>query len=430
LAIGGWADAYINAPPALAAHLGAPVKALMGPWEHKYPHIAEINAADFHGEVIAWFDRWLKGAPNGAESLPAYRAYAQEHDRPSRDYKPRAGHWVAEASWPSPNVTSQVLHLSADGLSVEPQSAEYTIATPLQVGQGSAYWCPGMRIGSELTDDQADDDELSARFDTPALTVPLELLGRAEADLAFTVDRPVAQLCLRLCDVSPDGVSQRISYRVRNLAHEASQENPEPLQPGRVYRLRIVLNDCAHHLPAGHRLRLAISTSYWPVVWPAPEPATVTLQLADCHLSLPVRQVETEIDAAAPAAPRPFPHHGAEVLRSPTNRAQQRVEEDGARIRESFDDFGMARDPDHGLEVGSHVAQRYSIQPGDPLSARHEIDWRYEFRRGDWSVRIDSENRMTCDAGSFHLERKVTASEGETIVLERSWREEIPRGLL
>ena len=53
LAIGGWADAYVNAPPALAANLAAPAKALMGPWEHKYPHIAQINVADFHGEVVA-----------------------------------------------------------------------------------------------------------------------------------------------------------------------------------------------------------------------------------------------------------------------------------------------------------------------------------------------------------------------------------------
>jgi putative CocE/NonD family hydrolase len=430
LAIGGWADAYLNAPPALAAHLGAPVKALIGPWEHKYPHIARINPADFHGEVIGWFDRWLKGTPNSAESLPAYRAYLQEHDRPSRDYKLRAGRWIAEASWPSPHVSNRVLHLTNDGLAEIAGSGERLVATPLQAGEASAYWCPGMRIGSELAEDQADDDALSARFDTPALTAPLELLGRAEADLAVTVDRPVAQLCLRLCDVGPDGVSQRISYRVRNLTHDASQESPEPLQPGRIYRLRIALNDCAHHLPAGHRLRLAISTSYWPLVWPAPEPATVTLHLADCRLALPVRHVETEIDAAAPPAPRPFPQHGAEVLRNPTNRAEQRVQEDGTHIRESFDDFGMTRDPDHGLEVGSHVAQRYVIHPDDPLSARHEIDWRYEFRRGDWSVRIDSENRMTCDAESFHLERKVAASEGETIVLERSWREEIPRGLL
>ena len=107
LAIGGWADAYVNAPPALAANLSAPAKALIGPWEHKYPHIARIDPAAFHGEVIRWFDRWLKGERNGAEELPAYRVFIQEHrEPPSPLYGPRAGRWVGEAAWPSPNVGS------------------------------------------------------------------------------------------------------------------------------------------------------------------------------------------------------------------------------------------------------------------------------------------------------------------------------------
>lgn len=111
LAIGGWADAYVNAPLALAANLSAPVKALIGPWEHKYPHIARINPADFHGEVIGWFDRWLKGERNGAENLPACRVFIQEHDSPpSPLYGPRAGRWAGEAAWPSPNVGSTTLY--------------------------------------------------------------------------------------------------------------------------------------------------------------------------------------------------------------------------------------------------------------------------------------------------------------------------------
>ena len=96
---------------------------------------------------------------------------------------------------------------------------------------------------------------------------------------------------------------------------------------------------------------------------------------------------------------------------------------------ETFDDFGASRDLEHGLESGSHVAQRYAIHPDDPLSARHEARWRYEFRRGNWSVRIDSGSIMTSDAQSFHLVREVTAREGETVVIDRRWEEAIPRGL-
>ena len=480
LAIGGWADAYVNAPPALAANLSVPAKALMGPWEHKYPHIARIDPADFHAEVIRWFDRWLKGERNGAEELPAYRAFIGEHDEaPSSLYGPRAGRWVGEAAWPSPNVGSRTLHLgissdtlshrraassdaesqppppgadempsaphtiskpkcsetprrgpSAGTLSAEPGTGERVVSTPHHVGIAAACFCPGMRIDNELAADQAPDDAASECFDTDALEAPLELLGRPVVEIAFSADRPVAQLCFRLCDVAPGGVSQRITYRAFNPAHHAGPEAPAALKPGRTYRAHIALNECAHRLRIGHRLRLAVSTSYWPVIWPAPAAAEVTLHLAQCRLILPERRAADEFDPAAPGRPAEFPVQAAEPLREPVNRTERRIAPDGTHVLETFDDFGASRDLEHRLENGSHVEQRYSIHPDDPLSARHEARWRHEFRRGDWSVRIDTESVMTSDAASFHLAREVTAWEGDTIVIARRWGENVPRGLL
>ena len=455
LAVGGWADAYVNAPSALAARLSTPAKALMGPWEHKYPHIARINAADFHGEVVDWFDRWLKGKDNGAEDLPAYRAFIQEHDEaPSPSYGPRSGRWVGEAVWPSPNVESSVLHLrtapdaparrpapaktpgsrnpgpNAGMLSASPGTGEQVVvATPHHVGVSAACFCPGMRIDSELAADQAPDDAVSVCFDTDTLEVPLEILGRPAVEFAFSADRPVGQLCFRLCDVAPGGVSQRITYRAFNLSHHAGPEAPAALEPERIYRARFELNECAHRLRVGHRLRLAVSTSYWPVVWPAPVATAVTLHLAQCRLVLPERRVGDEIDPVAPGSPSDFPVHAAEVVRDTANRTVRRIAADGAHVLETFDDFGASRDLEHGLESGSHVEQRYSIHPDDLLSARHEARWRYEFRRGDWSVRIDSESVMTSDAEAFHLAREVTAREGSSVVIFRRLEEDIPRGL-
>ena len=482
LAVGGWADAYVNAPAALAANLSAPVKALMGPWEHRYPHIARIGPADFHAEVIGWFGRWLKGERNGAEDLPACRAFIQEHrGSPSPLYGPQPGRWVGEATWPSPNIGSRILHLgtlpgtparrparssdcgsrppppdaggmpaasrsisrpedpetpgpapSAGTLSAAPGTGEQVVATPHHVGTAAACFCPGMRIDNELAADQAPDDAASVCFDTDVLETPLELLGRPVVEVAFSADRPVAQLCFRLCDVAPGGESQRITYRAFNLAHHAGPGQPAALEPGRVHRARIALNECAHRLRAGHRLRLAVSTSYWPVIWPAPAAAAVTLHLARCRLVLPERRVAAadEIDPAAPGHPADFPVQAARTLRDPANRTERRIDPDGTRVLETFDDFGASRDLAHGLETGSHVEQRCSIHPDDPLSACQEVRWRYELRRGDWSVRIDSESVMTSDADRFHLAREVTAREGDTVAITRRWEEDLPRGLL
>jgi uncharacterized protein len=432
LAITGWADSYVNTPALLVEKLSCPTKALVGPWEHRYAHISKLGAADFHSEVIGWFDRWLKGEENGAEDLPDYRTFMQEHFNPVTTNGPRSGRWIAESEWPSANVKPQILHLGLGGLQAQPATGTATIATPAHVGQTSGYFCPGMRIDNELTRDQAADDALSVCFDTNILGVPLELLGRAELRIAFSVDTPTAQIMARLCDVSPDGVSQRITYRPLNLTHHASHETPESLVPGQKYTATITLNECAYRLRAGHRLRLALSNSYWPIVWPSAQPTQITLQLEDCQLTLPVRHVTSEIDPANPGAVRDHPTLQSDILRPTAGTSDRKLLADGTVVLETFDDYGKTRDPYHGMENGSHVALRYAIHPDDPTTARYESQWNFTYGRGDWQVEIDTASTMTSDAENFYLHRKLRATEGadKTEVLTKEWSETIPRGLL
>lgn len=430
LAMTGWADAYVNAPSQLAANLSGPAKALMGPWEHRYAHISKLGAADFHSEVLGWFDRWLKGEQNGAEDLPDYRVFMQEHFNPTAQNKPRQGRWIAEMEWPSPNVRQQRFYLGDGCLQQEPSAGECLLSTPAHVGLASGVFCAGMRVDNELPGDQSGDDALSVCFDLP-LDAPLELLGRAVLNIAFTSDAPVAQIVARLCDVSPQGVSQRISYRPLNLTHHTCHETPEALNPGHLYRASIALNECAHKLRAGHTLRLALSNSYWPIVWPAPTATTLTLDLHECTLELPVRTVAMEIAPAAPATPQDFPTLAADVLREPSAAARTDLMGDGVIVQETFDDYGATRNPNHGLEVGSHVTTRYYIHPEDPTTARFESLWAFTFQRGDWRVEIETENSMACDAENFYLRRNLRAVEGmaKTEVMSKEWSQTIPRGL-
>ncbi len=70
--------------------------------------------------------------------------------------------------------------------------------------------------------------------------------------------------------------------------------NPQPLDAGHFYRVRLRLNDCGYAFAAGHRIRLSLSTAYWPLIWPAPEAATLTLSTEDSRLVLPVRLPRAE----------------------------------------------------------------------------------------------------------------------------------------
>ena len=185
LAITGWADAYVNAPPALVVNLSCPAKALIGPWEHRYAHISKLDPADFHSEVTGWFDRWLKGEQNGAEDLPDYRTFVQEHFNPEKKNKQRKGRWIAEEKWPSPNISELVLYPERNSLQAECGTGNVIVSNPADLGQTAGYFMPGMRIDNEQADDQIADDELSLCFDSDSLDTALELLGRPRLKIAF-----------------------------------------------------------------------------------------------------------------------------------------------------------------------------------------------------------------------------------------------------
>ena len=142
-------------------------------------------------------------------------------------------------------------------------------------------------------------------FETPPLDAPIEILGAAIVALDVASDRPIANLAVRLCDVHPSGESLRVSYGVLNLTHRDGHEMPTPLTIGERYQVRIQLNDAGSVFPAGHRVRLALSTAYWPMIWPSPEKAT--LLIFGGTLDLPVRPLQA---TEALLSPLPGPEFG------------------------------------------------------------------------------------------------------------------------
>ncbi len=194
----------------------------------------------------------------------------------------------------------------------------------------------------------AADDALSVCFDGAVLAQPLDLLGAAALRLRVTSDRPLAFLVARLCDVAPDGASVRIAHGMLNLCHRASREHPEPMVPGRAEEVEIVLDQMAYRLAPGHHLRLALSTTYWPFVWPSPQAATVTV--LEGALDLPVHEgAGEEWVPPPPEGAAPWKHR---VLRKA--RAERRVETDligGAVTLIVADDLGEVENLTHGLTV-------------------------------------------------------------------------------
>ena len=269
-AVGGWTDAYTNAIPRLLEGLTVPRKGLIGPWAHGYPHFALPGPQiGFLQEMLRWWDHWLKGIDTGVMDEPMLRAWMTESVRPATHHEVLPGRWVAEPSWPSPGITPRRLFLTDEGL--RDASAPLTaraVCSPQTVGKCAGNWVP-FGQGHDQAGDQQEDDVRSLVFETPPLDAPIEILGAAIVTLDIASDRPLANLAVRLCDVHPSGESLRVSYGVLNLTHRDGHEQPAPLVPGERYRVRIQLNDAGSVFPAGHRVRLALSTAYWPMIWPS-----------------------------------------------------------------------------------------------------------------------------------------------------------------
>ena len=449
---GGWADNYMNTVAAMAEHAPGKVCGVVGPWVHQYPHTAVPGPRiGFLQMAIRWWDRWLKGVGNGAEGDPAYRAYVLHSAPPDASARHRPGHWVQEAAWPSPRVTPMVLHLAAPEAGVSHPPVHWSlgpmaipmdypvgylgkdekaagfalpVSTPQHLGMAAGEYFP-MGLNAEMPGDQAADDALSLCFDGAALEADLQLLGAAELRLTLSSDQPLGFVVARLCDVAPDGTSVRIAHGMLNLCHRDGMADPQPMVPGQAVGLAFRLDQMGYRLAAGHRLRLALSTTYWPFVWPSPQAATLTV--TGGSLTLPVHQGADAAEWTPPPAEhaKPWAHR---VIRP--GRTRRLVEEDlitGTRALVVEDDLGDAENLTHGLITGETMSERWEVHPDDPLSARAVHRWEQRLSRGAWAVRTEAQAEMTATATHLRMRARLTAWEGSAKVFERLWDDEVER---
>ncbi|MEX1109804.1 MAG: CocE/NonD family hydrolase [Dongiaceae bacterium] len=422
LAVGGWADGYTNAVLRLLEGLAGPRKGLIGPWGHAFPHVATPGPrVDFLGYVIRWWDHWLKDRDTGIMNEPMLTAWMQESERPRARYAVRRGRWIAEAAWPSRQVVRQALHLTASGLAYEAAPFAQSVRSPATVGLASGEWCP-YGWGPDMPTDQREDDAGSLCFDAAPLEAPLQLLGGARLAVEFSSDKVEGLLAVRLNDVSPDGTSARITYGLLNLQHCAGHERAERVVPGRRYRADIRLKDVAYELPVGHRLRVAVSTAYWPLAMPAPDAATVTLYGGELQLPLRRPQVGEARPPALGSAWSPPPLE-AELL-VPPERGRIRIErsvEDGRTTVEVVRNLGALHIADVDLELRAVGSESYSIAGDDPSLARSETRRRAELKRGGWHTAVVTRSVLTPEGENWRLTATLDAYEGEARVFARNW---------
>ncbi|MGO1343733.1 CocE/NonD family hydrolase [Chromohalobacter japonicus] len=421
----GWADAYVNFVAEILEHAPCPRRGIVGPWPHAYPHLAMPGPTiGFLQEALRWWDHWLKDRDTGIMEEPLYRVFCPSFSEADPQRLEVPGEWLAETQWPSPHIASQTLALGNGELQAPEDGAARPgvakLLAPADNGLQCGEYIPHSS-GPEIAGDQRGDDAHSLTYDTDPLDADTVILGRPTLSLRVSVDQPRANLIVRVCDVSPEGVSQRVSYGVLNLCHRDSHVTPSEVPCDTPLDVTVSLNQTCYRFIAGHRLRISVTTAYWPLVWPSPYPATLTLHEADSRLTLPQRVPHDTPPVQFEPAVFSGPMQHRIVRAGEQSRDVTHSLTDGWTRHAIIDDFGEIA-YDHGLTNIASADERYAIHPEAPATATMSKSWRQAFQRDDWQVHTETWAELGCDAEWFYLEARLQAFEGDECFIDRRWK--------
>ncbi|HZN02705.1 MAG TPA: CocE/NonD family hydrolase, partial [Candidatus Polarisedimenticolia bacterium] len=443
--IGGWYDGYRDSVPRMLEHVKAPMKAIVGPWSHCFPHDAYPKPGmEWRHEAVRWFDRWLKGKETGIDREPRLAVFVRRWHPPGPRLEGNApGEWRYEDGWPlargrelalSPRddhtlgPAMETARLAAG--SVSPPAAahrlRYVPTSGVEIGGPVMWW-------GDVAPDQRPSDAYSLVYDTEPLTEEVEILGLPRAVLRVSADAPLARWFARLSDVAPDGTVTLVAGAGENGAHRVSAREPRAIEPGKPFTLDIEMHFTSWVFAPGHRMRFAVSNAMWPMIWPTPHPMTTTLLLGGAdgtRLRLPV----------VPKAERPRPNflppekneELAEfgVLETGTASGYGEIESierhpPTGEARITATNGGGSRFPwgtEHNTESIRHEA-------GDahPEAASMTGDYSTTVTLPDRTLRFEARAVFRSDAKNFYLTYTRRLFEDGVLVREKTWDEPIPR---
>jgi putative CocE/NonD family hydrolase len=430
-AVGGQTDSYINTAPRTLERLSCPRKGIVGPWGHDWPNDGSPGPSiDWAVEETRWWDYWLNGNDNGIMAEPMLRTYVADGTVAQHYPGDIPGRWVAEERWPAPSIENRRLFASP-GNTLEPGApAPGRLAVPGNPFIGTAIpLLSPIDMGSQAPTEQSLDDRLSLVFESAPLEADIDIVGRPVLRVSFVADKPVAKFSVRLNEIAPDGRAWLLSYGVLNLAHNADHTAWAPLVPGQEQRRDVQLNYISRRVRKGWRLRISVSQSHWPIVWPAPEAVDLQLLAGPTAVDVPVRprrrheslmplETISENRKAAAAAG----HDGFEPL----------VKFEGAEGSRRASLASAAPLELHPLEAigmrrGQGLSVEASIREDDLNSYRIAFTSENGCERDGWNASVKLGTTMTSTPADFLVEESLEAWHNGEKIHEARWSNRVPR---
>jgi uncharacterized protein len=279
LHVSGWYDdEEIGTPANFAAMVAAGrggQRLLMGPWGHRVNTERVIGEVDFgpsalidlDGAVLAFLDEHVKDVKPDEPAAPA------------RIFVMGANEWRDEPSWPPPYVAETSLYLSSDQAANSLYGDGRLTAAPPDGGRAADEWVhdPERPVpfitgaGSAQIGGPDDYHGVQTRgdvlvYDADPVTEPVEVIGPVRLIAHVATSAADADVMAMLLDVHPSGFVQRLCDGMVRLRYRDGFSREDPVTPGEVYEVRVVMWDTCLRLQPGHRLRLQIASAAFPKV--------------------------------------------------------------------------------------------------------------------------------------------------------------------
>lgn len=281
LNLSGWYDEAYGPEGALTNFLGLAAarrhrrelraKLLIGPWSHGVEETGSTAAGirefgpraaiDYDEVVLRWMDRYVKGVENGVD-----------REKPVEVFVMGRNAWERAETWPLAGARSTPLYLAAPAAPGE--HGRLSWSQPAEAENFRSFLSDPANPVTDLHPPYSgaqDYREMAHRpdlliYETPPLEDNLEVTGPITAEIYLWCDAPDTDLWARLLDVAPDGTALNLMSPGLDLIR-ASYRQPgrrRLLTPGHVYKLELTNLVTSNVFRRGHRLRVQISSSFFP----------------------------------------------------------------------------------------------------------------------------------------------------------------------
>ena len=423
--IGGLLDGYRDSVTDMLQQTQAPLKAIIGPWNHTFPHEAVPGPQiEWRNEAVRWWDYWLKGRDTGVLDDPKLVIYMQHWHPPDPTLTNIPGEWRRENEWPPREAQDAVFFPQPDHTleKTAPRHDLHQLKYVPSIGVESGFWW------GELLSDPRPVDAFSLVYDSAPLEEELAILGRPSAVLHASATAPLADWFVRLSDLAPDGTVTQITGAGINGAQRESISEPRDLEPGKVYPLEITMHLTSWVFPKGHRIRMAISNALWPMILPTPYSMTTALELgsAGSRLTLPVVPVK---GAAVPAFQPPQPAEERKDIKSVGYPwpGEWTLERDEANQKATVHWKGKAEtDYPWGKET-DYESLVYNVDDAHPESSAVQGEAESIFALKGRELRWRGHLSVRTDRTSFYYKYTRELLKDGQIAKQKTWEETIPR---